>query len=206
MADGQHASSRHSLAGQGHRGKTARRSDLRAGREWLMTGAPHCTIHPHAAEARGGNQDMSRTKWAQYQDPLAMDAFGLPVRAGLTEGTRADCTPASSRHPAEEEQERPKTVRQGSLQAALPYRPRFSDAQRKMGAPPHDTPKTAYPSSPPSRPNARPLAQHLMTTLSRQQLRPYQCAQSPTSTIAFPSCGWRRNLYKLVIITRWRDT
>lgn len=30
--------------------------------EWLMIDASHCKVHPHAAEARGGNQDMSRTK------------------------------------------------------------------------------------------------------------------------------------------------
>ena len=36
--------------------------------EWLMIDASHCKVHPHAAGARGGNQDMSRTKGAQYQD------------------------------------------------------------------------------------------------------------------------------------------
>lgn len=30
--------------------------------EWLMLDASHCKVHPHAAGARGGNQDMSRTK------------------------------------------------------------------------------------------------------------------------------------------------
>ena len=30
--------------------------------EWLMIDASHCKVHPHAAGARGGNQDMSRTK------------------------------------------------------------------------------------------------------------------------------------------------
>ena len=29
--------------------------------EWLMIDASHCKVHPHAAGARGGNQDMSRT-------------------------------------------------------------------------------------------------------------------------------------------------
>ena len=29
--------------------------------EWLID-ASHCKVHPHAAGARGGNQDMSRTK------------------------------------------------------------------------------------------------------------------------------------------------
>ena len=36
--------------------------------EWLMIDASHCKVHPHAAGAHGGNQDMSRTKGAQYQD------------------------------------------------------------------------------------------------------------------------------------------
>ena len=30
--------------------------------EWLMIDASHCTVHPHAAGAQGGNPDMSRTK------------------------------------------------------------------------------------------------------------------------------------------------
>ena len=30
--------------------------------EWLMIDASHAKVHPHAAGATGGNQDMSRTK------------------------------------------------------------------------------------------------------------------------------------------------
>lgn len=30
--------------------------------EWLMIDASHCKVHPHAAGAKGGSQDMSRTK------------------------------------------------------------------------------------------------------------------------------------------------
>ena len=30
--------------------------------EWLMIDASHAKVHPHAAGAKGGNQDMSRTK------------------------------------------------------------------------------------------------------------------------------------------------
>ena len=30
--------------------------------EWLMIDATHIKVHPHAAGARGGNQDMGRTK------------------------------------------------------------------------------------------------------------------------------------------------
>jgi hypothetical protein len=30
--------------------------------EWLIIDATHCKVHPHAAGAVGGNQDMSRSK------------------------------------------------------------------------------------------------------------------------------------------------
>ena len=30
--------------------------------EWLMIDASHCKVHPHGAGAKGGNQEMSRTK------------------------------------------------------------------------------------------------------------------------------------------------
>ncbi len=30
--------------------------------EWLMINATHIKVHPHAADAQGGNQDMARTK------------------------------------------------------------------------------------------------------------------------------------------------
>lgn len=30
--------------------------------EWLMIDASHCKVHPHAAGAKGGNQEMGRTK------------------------------------------------------------------------------------------------------------------------------------------------
>jgi len=30
--------------------------------EWLMIDASHVKVHPHATGARGGNQDMARTK------------------------------------------------------------------------------------------------------------------------------------------------
>ena len=35
--------------------------------EWLMIDASHCKVHPHAAGAKGGNQDMSRTKGGPTQ-------------------------------------------------------------------------------------------------------------------------------------------
>ena len=30
--------------------------------EWLMIDSSHCKAHPHASSAKGGNQDMARTK------------------------------------------------------------------------------------------------------------------------------------------------
>lgn len=35
--------------------------------EWLMIDASHVKVHPHAAGAKGGNQDMSRTKGGSTQ-------------------------------------------------------------------------------------------------------------------------------------------
>ena len=35
--------------------------------EWLMIDASYVKVHPHAAGARGGNQDMSRTKGGSTQ-------------------------------------------------------------------------------------------------------------------------------------------
>jgi transposase len=35
--------------------------------EWVMIDATHVKVHPHAAGARGGNQDMSRTKGGSTQ-------------------------------------------------------------------------------------------------------------------------------------------
>jgi transposase len=35
--------------------------------EWLMIDASHCKVHPHAAGAIGGNQDMERTKGGSTQ-------------------------------------------------------------------------------------------------------------------------------------------
>jgi hypothetical protein len=36
--------------------------------EWLMIDASHIKVHPHAAGAKGGNQDMSRTKGGSTQN------------------------------------------------------------------------------------------------------------------------------------------
>jgi transposase len=35
--------------------------------EWLMIDSSHIKVHPHAAGAEGGNQDMSRTKGGSIQ-------------------------------------------------------------------------------------------------------------------------------------------
>ena len=35
--------------------------------EWLMLDASHIQVHPHAAGAKGGNQDMERTKGGSTQ-------------------------------------------------------------------------------------------------------------------------------------------
>ena len=35
--------------------------------EWLMIDASHCKVHPHAAGAKAGNQDMSHTKGGSTQ-------------------------------------------------------------------------------------------------------------------------------------------
>ena len=47
--------------------------------EWLMIDASHCKVHPHAAGARGGNQDMSRTKGGSCSNCLPL----LPPRVGV---------------------------------------------------------------------------------------------------------------------------
>ena len=35
--------------------------------KWLMIDASHCKVHPHASGAKGGNQEMSRTKGGSTQ-------------------------------------------------------------------------------------------------------------------------------------------
>ena len=60
--------------------------------EWLMIDASHIKVHPHAAGARGGNQEMGKTKGGLNSKlHLAVDAHGMPVRILLTKGTAADC-------------------------------------------------------------------------------------------------------------------
>ncbi|WP_387466826.1 IS5 family transposase [Photorhabdus sp. RM323S] len=63
--------------------------------EWLMIDASHIKVHPHAAGAEGGNQDMGRTKGGfNTKIHLAVDAHGMPVRVLITSGPTADCSQA----------------------------------------------------------------------------------------------------------------
>ncbi len=60
-----------------------------------MIDASHVKVHPHAAGAKGGNQEMSRTKGGSIRTlHLAVDAYGMPIRVIVTKGTTADCTKA----------------------------------------------------------------------------------------------------------------
>ncbi len=45
--------------------------------EWLMIDASHAKVHPHAAGAKGGNQDMARTKRDLYQIAFQKYYFGM---------------------------------------------------------------------------------------------------------------------------------
>ena len=57
-----------------------------------MIDASHCKVHPQATGAKGGNQEMSRTKGGlNTKIHLAVDAHGLPLRVIITQGTRVDC-------------------------------------------------------------------------------------------------------------------
>jgi transposase len=63
--------------------------------EWLMIDASHIKVHPHAAGATGGNQDMGITKGGlNTKIHLAVDANGMPLKVIITAGTTADCTKA----------------------------------------------------------------------------------------------------------------
>ena len=63
--------------------------------EWLIIDATFCKVHPHASGAVGGNQAMDRSKGGlTTKIHLAGDAHEMPLRALITEGTKADCTMA----------------------------------------------------------------------------------------------------------------
>ncbi|WP_317705330.1 IS5 family transposase [Methylomarinovum caldicuralii] len=65
--------------------------------EWLMIDASHVKVHPHAAGAKGGNQDMGRTKGGfNTKIHLAVTALCLPVRMVVTAGPTADCSQAAT--------------------------------------------------------------------------------------------------------------
>ena len=48
--------------------------------EWLMMDASHVTVHPHASGAKGETKIGPAQKGAPFQEPLAVDTNGLPVR------------------------------------------------------------------------------------------------------------------------------
>ncbi len=63
--------------------------------EWLMIDASHIKVHPQAAGAKGGNQDMTRTKGGstpKYIWPWMR--MVCQSKYLITEGTRADCKEA----------------------------------------------------------------------------------------------------------------
>jgi hypothetical protein len=51
--------------------------------EWLMIDASHIKVHPHAAGAAGGNQDMGRTKGGSTpsSNPIHQTRRLLPRRS-----------------------------------------------------------------------------------------------------------------------------
>lgn len=63
--------------------------------EWLMIDASHCKVHPHAAGAKGGNQDMSRTKGGSTPR-FTLPWIRLVCRSELLsqKAHRADCKEA----------------------------------------------------------------------------------------------------------------
>ena len=50
--------------------------------EWLMIDASHCKVQPHAAGAKGGNQEMSRTKGGGAQSFIS-PWMRMACRSGL---------------------------------------------------------------------------------------------------------------------------
>ena len=63
--------------------------------ERLMIEASYIKVNPHGSGARGGNQDMDLTKRGlNSKRYLQVDAHGMPVGLGLTEGPVANCSQA----------------------------------------------------------------------------------------------------------------
>jgi len=63
--------------------------------EWLMIDGSHCKAHPHVARAKGGHQDMNRTKGGltpRYLWPWMR--MVCPFRVLITQGSREDFTQA----------------------------------------------------------------------------------------------------------------
>ena len=64
----EHAQALYSLERQAGMGKTLLEQLVTdVGYEWLMMGASHIKVHPHAAATKGANQDMQRTKGGSTQ-------------------------------------------------------------------------------------------------------------------------------------------
>lgn len=60
-----------------------------------MVDGSHCKVHPHAAGAVGGNQDMGRTKGGlNTKIHLVVDAHGNPIEFTITGGEVSDFTEA----------------------------------------------------------------------------------------------------------------
>ncbi|ETZ06883.1 hypothetical protein P618_200954 [Holospora obtusa F1] len=60
-----------------------------------MIDASHIKVHPHAAGAKGGNQEMSRSKGGLIQRYIwPWMRMVCRVRIIITDGTTADCTQA----------------------------------------------------------------------------------------------------------------
>ena len=69
-----------------------------------MIDASHTKVHPYATGAKGGNQDMPRTKGGlNTKIHLAVDTHGMPVRVLITDGKserrRKDASHTSSSQP-----------------------------------------------------------------------------------------------------------
>lgn len=61
-----------------------------------MMDASHCKVHPHAAGAVGGNQDMGHIKGRGLNTKvhLVVDANGNPLKFTITGGEVSDFTEA----------------------------------------------------------------------------------------------------------------
>lgn len=62
-----------------------------------MIDASHIKVHPDAAGAKGGNQEMKFTKGGSTPKYIwPWDTYGMPVRMVITSGTTVDCSQIES--------------------------------------------------------------------------------------------------------------